>query len=135
MLKPYTNGISTLTVSDQLCVFRPGPEERKIKHCHTYHPCLGTSHASLTYYFLSHCADRILAVYSRGSRNCCLSRRGHPTSPIRKFRIRSTRKGGPVSNKPNLRRTQTGFKMSAGDCNLTTVVNVQPQLDTIKQIG
>jgi len=65
MLKPYTNGISTLTVSDQLCVFRPGPEERKIKHCHTYHPCLGTSHASLTYYFLSHCATRILAVCTR----------------------------------------------------------------------
>ena len=40
-----------------------------------------------------------------------------------------------MRGKTNLQPTQTGFKMSAGDCNLTTVVNVQPQLDTIKQIG
>ena len=38
-----------------------------------------------------------------------------PAFPIRKFRIRSTRKGGPVSDKQNLQRTQTGLNVSAGD--------------------
>ena len=54
-------------------------------------------------------------LYSRGSRNHRPSRSGRHSFPTNKFRIRSTRKEGPVSGKPNLQRTQTGLKVGAGD--------------------
>ena len=61
------------------------------------------------------CGSKTQCLYSLVSRNHCPLRSGHPTCPIRKFRIRSTRKGGPMSGKPNLQRTQAGLKVNAGD--------------------
>ena len=61
-------------------------------------------------------------LYSRGSRNHCPSRRVHHTFPILKFRIRSTRKGGLVSGKPSLQRTQTTLRRSTGDGDLRAVL-------------
>ena len=73
-------------------------------------------------YPIALCGSNTRCLYSRVSRYHCSSRSGHPTFPIRKFRIRSTRKWGPVSGKINLQRTQTGFKVSAGDWDLRPVV-------------
>ena len=68
------------------------------------------------------CSTNTRCLYSRGPRNHCPSRGGHPTCLIRKFRMRRTSKGGLVSGKPNLQRTQTGFEVSAGDWDLRPAV-------------